>query len=95
MMQYPATCSLELVAQKLGINSRKLRENLQRLNLNFRFIQQQFLFKLSKQLLLEKQLNTDQVASILGYNDSANFRRAFKKWSGVAPRTFVNQQVVN
>ncbi len=87
----PALGSLDMVAQQLCISPRKIRDGLSQLGLSYRQLRQQFLHEKSKELLLKQQFKTEQIASILGYNDSANFRRAFKKRTGVAPTTFVSQ----
>ncbi|MEH6367600.1 MAG: AraC family transcriptional regulator [Pseudomonas marincola] len=34
------------------------------------------------------RLSVEQIAYSLGYNDVANFRRAFKRWEGVPPSCF-------
>ncbi|MOA60320.1 Helix-turn-helix domain protein [compost metagenome] len=32
-----------------------------------------------------KGLNNDEVAAYLSFNDAANFRRSFKRWTGSTP----------
>ena len=36
-------------------------------------------------LVLDRRLTLDAVASQLGYSDTANFTRAFKRWTGKTP----------
>ena len=40
--------------------------------------------------LLESDLTVEAISATLGYNDPANFRRAYKKWAGLSPRQFRN-----
>ncbi|HCD76524.1 MAG TPA: AraC family transcriptional regulator, partial [Alcanivorax sp.] len=39
-------------------------------------------------LLGERGTRISEVAYALGYNDVANFSRAFKRWSGKTPREY-------
>ena len=39
-------------------------------------------------LLAERGTRISEVAYALGYNDVANFSRAFKRWSGKTPREY-------
>ncbi|HET8707420.1 MAG TPA: helix-turn-helix domain-containing protein [Pseudomonadales bacterium] len=34
------------------------------------------------------ELSVQEIAYTLGYNDVANFRRAFKRWEGVPPSEY-------
>lgn len=33
-------------------------------------------------------LNVEQVGQLLGYTETTNFRRAFKRWLGVSPQSY-------
>ena len=39
-------------------------------------------------LLRSPSLSLDEVAEQLGYSDTSNFRRAFRRWTGVSPATY-------
>ena len=41
------------------------------------------------QYLQAGKLSVQEIAYTLGYNDPANFRRAFKRWTGRAPSTLL------
>lgn len=41
--------------------------------------------------LLRKKVTVKEVAYLLGYKEIANFRRAFKRWEGVAPSDWFGQ----
>jgi AraC-like DNA-binding protein len=43
---------------------------------------------LSKNYLMHSQMSIDQIAYVLGYTETTNFRRAFKGWLGVSPTEF-------
>ena len=38
--------------------------------------------------LQRSNLSVDEIASLLGYTDTPNFYRAFKKWTGSPPGAF-------
>ena len=41
---------------------------------------------MSLYLLHERHYSNEAIAAHLGYHDANNFRRAFKRWTGRAPR---------
>ena len=45
-------------------------------------------FEQAKQMLCEDQLPIYQIAEALGFSETASFRHAFVRWSGVAPSQF-------
>ena len=38
--------------------------------------------------LRRQNLTVDATATLLGYTDEANFRRAFKRWFGCSPQAY-------
>jgi AraC-like DNA-binding protein len=38
-------------------------------------------------------LNVEQVGQLLGYTETTNFRRAFKRWLGMSPQDYRQVQV--
>jgi AraC-like DNA-binding protein len=45
-------------------------------------------FEQAKRMLCEDQLPIYQIAEALGFSETASFRHAFVRWSGVAPSKF-------
>ena len=39
-------------------------------------------------LLRETALSVDAIAATLGYSDTSNFNRAFRRWQGMSPAAF-------
>lgn len=83
--QFP---SMEQVAGQLGISSRTLRRQLEAEGQCFRDISDQVRHDLAKRYLQRSQLNLEEIAALLGFTESTNFRRAFRRWEGVAPARY-------
>lgn len=73
------------VAEALAVSGRSLRRQLAESGTSYRDLLDQVRSDLAQQYLLNSNLSLDQVAQLLGYTESTNFRRAFKRWLGVTP----------
>ena len=82
---------MEAVAASLYMSSRTLRRLLDAEETTFQEISDELRHDLSKQYLRNSQLNLDEVAELVGYTESTNFRRAFKRWQGVPPARYRRQ----
>lgn len=84
--------TLEELAETFNISSRTLIRNLLAQNTNYRELR----ILVHKQMAMESLRNTDSsvdaIAMDLGYQDTASFRRAFKRWCGVSPSEYRTQQ---
>ena len=84
----PPLPKLPDVAKEFNVSERTLNRRLKEEGASFRGIYSEAQFNWGKQLLLNSSLTIENIASELGYSDSANFRRAFKRASGMSPMTF-------
>ncbi|MFD3299004.1 AraC family transcriptional regulator [Aquipseudomonas alcaligenes] len=81
-----AECSsLERVANRLHRSERTLRRHLQQLNTSFQHLLDEVRYDKARQLLLNTDLPIYLIAEQLGYSETASFRHAFQRWSGLAP----------
>ena len=80
--------TLEQIADMLRIPSRTLRERLAKEKLSYRQLLTQCRIDKAKQLLETKDLTVAVIADQLGYGDTANFCRAFKRETGISPSEF-------
>lgn len=80
--------TLESLAQHLCTSPATLKRRLKANHLTF----QQLIDKVRKhvaiQLFYLRGFSNDQVAETLGFHDVNNFRRSFKRWTGVTPSSF-------
>ena len=79
---------IETVAGKMHMSSRTLRRHLSEQNTSYQYLLNEIRFGLAKDYLLTTNFKLDQIAELLGYNEPGNFTHAFKRWAGVAPRTY-------
>ncbi|WP_101760123.1 AraC family transcriptional regulator [Oceanicoccus sp. KOV_DT_Chl] len=77
--------SLDIVASRLNISPRTLNRRLQEEGVGFKVLLDEQRCQRACLLLAKSDYNMDQIAEQLGYSDSSNFRRAFKKWTGATP----------
>jgi AraC-like DNA-binding protein len=76
------------VALGLHISARTLNRRLKAESTSFRLLKSQALSSRAKLYLLETDLSVEAIAETLGYTDTANFRRAFRKSEGCSPSEY-------
>jgi AraC-like DNA-binding protein len=76
------------VARDLFVSKRTLARRLEREGTGYRQIRDDILSELAARHLRESDLTVEAVAALLGYHDTANFRRAFRRWFKVTPSAF-------
>jgi AraC-like DNA-binding protein len=86
--------SLQLTARLFHMTPRTLHRNLLLEGSSYRSILEEVRHTLAIEHLKTDRLNIQEIAFTLGYSDMANFRRAFKRWQGLAPSDF-RQQALN
>lgn len=80
--------SLQLTARLFHMTPRTLHRNLLEEGTSYRGILESVRHSLAAEHLKSDRLSIQEVAFALGYTDLANFRRAFKRWEGVAPSEY-------
>ena len=88
--QFP---DLEAVARAIHVSPRTLRRNLRQEGSSFREILSEVRKNLALDYLERSNLALDEIATLLGYGDAANFNRAFGKWTGDTPGSYRMRQV--
>lgn len=79
---------VEEIAEVLHITRRTVTRKLQTEGLNFQQLVADEASKKAIHYLQTTNLSVEQIAFKLGYSESAGFIRAFKRWTGKAPREF-------
>jgi AraC-like DNA-binding protein len=81
------------VAYGLNVSQRTLNRRLQAENASFRQLKSEALARWAKQYLSETEHSVEAIAEILGYTDTANFRRAFRKSAGYSPIEYRQRRI--
>lgn len=74
--------SMETVASAMNMTSRTLRRRLLAEKTSFVAILDDVRCSLALEYLKTTKMSADDIATLLGFNDSAAFRRALKRWTG-------------
>lgn len=85
MSEFGQRPSLDGVAATLGVPARTLQWRLNRLQLSFHALCEDVLKRRAEELVATSDLSITRIAMALGYDDLANFTRAFRRWFGVSP----------
>jgi AraC-like DNA-binding protein len=80
--------SLEQVASEIHVSPRTLKRRLAAQGATYSDVLDEQRRERALLLLRSPNLTLDEVAERLGYSDTANFGRAFRRWTGVAPGTY-------
>ena len=80
--------TIEQVAERLHISQRTLRRRLEAESTNFRSTLDEIRDLLAKEYLAKTELTVAEIAHLLEYSETVNFRRAFGRWNGIAPNTY-------
>jgi len=76
---------LPTVAEKAGVTVRTLQRRLAQSGVTFSELATGIKINSARELLGDRSRSIDEIASMLGYSDPANFTRAFKNRAGMTP----------
>jgi AraC-like DNA-binding protein len=80
--------TLEEAAARLHLSPRTLKRRLAAQGTTYSALLDEARRERAEALLRAGDLSIDEVAERLGYSDTANFTRAFRRWTGVTPSRF-------
>lgn len=79
---------METLARKLNTTSRTLRRRLHLEGTSYQDLLAEVRCNLAKEYLRSTRMTTEDIAETLGFSDAANFRHAFRRWTGRNPSDF-------
>jgi AraC-like DNA-binding protein len=77
-----------ILAKAAGTSVRSLQRQLSEEGLTYSRLIEQVRYDQAVKLLKHPDVKLTDIAADLGYTDSANFTRAFKRWTGMSPTKF-------
>ena len=80
--------SLAAISHQLNMTTRTLRRHLEKEGTSYKSLLDDTKRRDAIRLLDNHQLTIQRTAELLGYQDPANFTRAFKQWTGQAPSDY-------
>jgi AraC-like DNA-binding protein len=84
--------SLEKTAARLHMTPRTLHRHLKKEDSSYKLILENVTENIASEYLRSSSLTIQDISLLLGYIDVANFRRAFKRWTGMTPSEFRNKK---
>jgi AraC-like DNA-binding protein len=80
------------VAQRLHMSESTLRRRLANEGCRYQQLLDQVRFRLAREYLLGTMLPVADIGQLLGFSDTTNFRRSFRRWSGAQPSQFRSER---
>ncbi|MCG8314792.1 MAG: AraC family transcriptional regulator [Pseudomonadales bacterium] len=84
-------CSKEYIAGKLNFSARSLQNKLDILGTSYQDILDQTRKDLALKYMQNQYTTNSEITYLLGFSDTSNFSRAFKRWFGCTPSQYRNQ----
>lgn len=79
---------MESVARQLATTERTLNRKLRTEGTSFTQILDDVRCNLAKEYLRSTKLTTDEISELVGFSEAANFRHAFRRWTGSTPARY-------
>jgi AraC-like DNA-binding protein len=87
--------TLAAVAKQMRTTPRTLRRQLRSQNTSFRQLANELRIHVALRYLRETRMTTQDIAFALGFSDAANFRHAFRRWTGKTPNDFRQETIAS
>ena len=84
--------NISQVAERLNMSERTLRRRLKTESVSFRTLFEEVRYLMATEYLSKTDLTVADIAHLLSYSETVNFRRAFIGWSGMTPSEYRQQQ---
>lgn len=83
--------SEEAAARSLGMSLRTLQRKLLEEGTTYRIALQQARHEMARSYLEEGHCSISEIAFLLGFADTSTFSRAFRRWTGLSPRAYIQE----
>lgn len=82
---FKSRCSANVLAEEFCVSPRTLFRRLHGAGLTFRELMDDYKARLAKRALEREDVSIRELAHQVGYANSSNFTKAFKRWTGCTP----------
>jgi len=79
----------EDIANALNMSPRTLARKLKNESTTYKEIREETQKETAARYLIRENISVERVGYLMGYTDSSNFRRSFKRWFGVTPTEYL------
>lgn len=80
--------SIHAAAETVGMSARTLQRRLAEVGVTYSGLVSSIRTRQAKELIADAEMPIADIAAQLGYTDSSNFGRAFRRQTGVSPLAF-------
>jgi AraC-like DNA-binding protein len=81
-------CTREIVATAMNMSPTALQFKLSKRDTSFHDVMDNARQEMARSYVQQSALSVTEIAYLLGFNDTSNFARAFKRWTGKSPTEF-------
>lgn len=89
----PRLPAVQETAEHLGLSERSLRRQLSALGVTHEELVQECQRLTAERLLAEGTLSLTRIADAVGFSSASSFHRAFRRWTGVTPLAWRDDQI--
>ncbi|MFV2060407.1 MAG: AraC family transcriptional regulator [Gammaproteobacteria bacterium] len=75
----------DMIASELHVSKRSLQRKLSGLGTSYKRVLEETRSSLAKQYVEDSALSITEISYLLGFSETSNFTRAFKRWTGKSP----------
>jgi len=86
--------SIHELAEELGISGQTLHRRLKNSATSYQQVKDNLRRRLAVQKLVQEKYSVEQVSELVGFSEPRSLTRAFKQWTGLTPRQYCKQQVM-
>lgn len=83
--EFPAA---DIIAQQLNMSESTMQRKLKHEGWRFQQLLDEVRLTLAREYLNSTNLSVLEISLLLGFSDGPNFRRSFKRWTGMTPQEF-------
>ncbi|GAB5487497.1 MAG: AraC family transcriptional regulator [Parasphingorhabdus sp.] len=81
-------CTREMMAEMMNMSPSSFYQKLKESGRTYQEILDETRLELAKNYMKQSTISTSEIAYLLGFHDSSNFSRAFRRWTGHSPSDY-------